>query len=69
MLRKCVMGKLKVNRTEEEMFLTLESFDFAFYCIIYYKIIKIGSISNNIDYYFVYFHYHYLCQRFYTIFN
>ena len=69
MLRKRVMGKLKVSRTEEEIFLTLESFDFAFYCIIYCNIIKIGSSSNNIDCYFTHFHYHYLCQGFYTIFN
>ena len=68
MLRKSVMGKLKINRTEEETFLILESFDFGFYCIIFYKIINIGSSSNSIDYYFIHFHY-YLCQHFYTIFN
>ena len=69
MLRKCVMGKLKVKRTEEEIFLTLESFDFVFYCIIYYKIVNIGSSSsNNIDYYFINFHY-YLCQHFHAISN
>ena len=26
------------------MFLTLKSFDFSFYCIIYYKIINIGTV-------------------------
>ena len=46
------------------MFLTLESFDFAFYCIICYKIIKIGSSSNNIDYHFIHFHYQYLTNAF-----
>ena len=52
--------------TEEEMILTLKNFDFAFYCIIYYKIINIGNSSNNnIDYYFIHFRYHHLCQHFY----
>ena len=30
MLRKSVMSELKINRTEEDMFLNLESFDFSF---------------------------------------
>ena len=52
---------IEKNRTEEEMFLILKGFDFGFYCIIYYKKINIGSSSNNIDYYFIHFHYYHLC--------
>ena len=40
----------KKDRTVEEMFSTLKSFGFAFYCIICYKIINIASSINNIDY-------------------
>ena len=46
-------GYRKKNRTKEEMFWTLKSFNFSFYCIIYYNIINIGSsiilLNNNID--------------------
>ena len=38
------LSKKKKNWIEEEMFLTLKSFDFSFYCIIYYKIINIGTV-------------------------
>ena len=41
---KWLSKKKKKNWTEEELFLTLKSFDFSFYCIIYYKIINIGTV-------------------------